>query len=398
MIRTTGRVILTGFNYGAAMKAAPISALYLLIPILATGATWTVRIDGTGHYTEIQDAINIAATGDSILIGPGRYDQFRHYTYGMQEWDVVASAEGKALVITGSGDTTIIGPEYVDNLEYSNTVGIYSDSNINIHNLIVEKTYAGIMLTESVSVVENITALDCWHGIHASSYANCTIRSCKMNHCREIGILMTLVESPSYVDSCIFINNSSGIDVDYMSNGVILSNSNFIDNTLVGIQYATRSTGVINNCHVNGSNTGISVAVETDVEINNTSSTQVTYWGLKVVNGSRVFGSGNIIHGAGTYAAIQCCLSSMDITESHILRDQGYAVELFCVYPPGYPLPLELSGNYWGTSSADSIAAWIWDGNDDPTIPVTVQYLPFYGSQVSNENMSFGEIKAMFRR
>ncbi len=383
------------------MRETLVTAILVIIPLLATGTTWTVSKDGSGQFVEIQDAINLAATGDTISIGPGRYDEFRHYIYGMEEWDIIVNAVGKALVYIGSGDATIIGPEYVGNLEYINTVGIHCSNAGNTHyikNMIVEKVHTGIMLYGDESLIIGITAQECWNGIHASSYASCSIRNCVISNCSDIGILLTLLESPNEVIGCLFQNNNWGIDIDYYSSNVILRDCVFVNNTSVGIQFAANSTGVIDNCQVNGSNTGISVGVSAEVEINNTTSIPAAYWGITVFNGSRIFGSRNIIHGAGAYPAIQCCYSSMDITESHIIRDQGYAVKLYCNYPQGYSLPLDLSGNYWGTSNASLIEDWIWDGNDDPGMPVTVQYKPFYGQPVSNENMSFGEIKAMFRR
>jgi hypothetical protein len=59
---------------------------------------------------------------------------------------------------------------------------------------------------------------------------------------------------------------------------------------------------------------------------------------------------------------------------------------------------MNLTGNYWGTTSADSIAAWIWDRHDDPSIHTTVRYEPFSPTPLPNENRSMGDVKAMFRR
>lgn len=50
----------------------------------------------------------------------------------------------------------------------------------------------------------------------------------------------------------------------------------------------------------------------------------------------------------------------------------------------GDPTPcqtLDLARNYWFTSEADSVGAWIWDGNDGPSIGATVQYLPILTSE-----------------
>lgn len=49
----------------------------MLASLLASGAearTWRVERDGSGDYTIIQDAVDAAASGDTIRIGPGRFD------------------------------------------------------------------------------------------------------------------------------------------------------------------------------------------------------------------------------------------------------------------------------------------------------------------------------------
>ena len=38
---------------------------------------------------------------------------------------------------------------------------------------------------------------------------------------------------------------------------------------------------------------------------------------------------------------------------------------------------LDFTDNYWGTSEQDSIAAWIWDGVDNPSLGINVDYMPF---------------------
>jgi hypothetical protein len=87
----------------------------------------------------------------------------------------------------------------------------------------------------------------------------------------------------------------------------------------------------------------------------------------------------------------------IQITQSHILKGSGYAV-----YCPGNrtggPAIFDFTGNYWGTSAADSIAAWIIDSADDPANnQITIDFEPFSGQQVSTEPMSWGHLKSLFR-
>jgi len=61
---------------------APRQVLYCMVMVVfatagvATAHTWRVERDGTGDFTDIQPAVEVAAPGDTIMIGPGRYNQF----------------------------------------------------------------------------------------------------------------------------------------------------------------------------------------------------------------------------------------------------------------------------------------------------------------------------------
>ena len=39
--------------------------------------TWRVEKDGTGDYSILYEAVDAAASGDTILIGPGRFEDYR---------------------------------------------------------------------------------------------------------------------------------------------------------------------------------------------------------------------------------------------------------------------------------------------------------------------------------
>ncbi len=50
-----------------------ILILMLLLPCLVMAVTLTVKLDGTGDYALIQEAITASADGDTVLVHPGRY-------------------------------------------------------------------------------------------------------------------------------------------------------------------------------------------------------------------------------------------------------------------------------------------------------------------------------------
>ena len=78
------------------------------------------------------------------------------------------------------------------------------------------------------------------------------------------------------------------------------------------------------------------------------------------------------------------------------VSNSGLAVRLDG-YSGLHETTVDLRDNYWGTSDPDSIAAVIWDGNDDQSILQTVQFEPFSAVPLDTEQGSLGGFKSMFR-
>lgn len=75
----------------------------------AQAATITVRRDGSGDHLTIQPALDAAAEGDTVSIGPGEYTEFIiNPSTGMENYGMI---NVRNLTIIGAGtDATIIGP------------------------------------------------------------------------------------------------------------------------------------------------------------------------------------------------------------------------------------------------------------------------------------------------
>jgi len=309
----------------------------------------------------------------------------------------IAFTNGKGLAFIGEGAVTIIGPEemqYPPEIINSGIDARYVQSGLIIENIVVENVGRGILILGSNVVISGVEARYCTLGTHISGYSSGSIYSSYMHNCSECGMLLTLVSPTFVLNNCNYNNNLSGVGVDSGSHNVIIDSCTFSDNINKGIQYSSGSSGIIRYCSIEGSRGGIVVGSSSTVEIIDSIILPASAWGMDIYNYSTVTGSGNIIHGFGSYPAIQLGASSIMMSESHILRGDGLAV--YAIAGPGYVF--DLRNNYWGTADAEEIEAAIWDAADDPNLGSFVQYMPFYGQPVSNGNMSFGEIKAMFRR
>jgi hypothetical protein len=100
--------------------------------------------------------------------------------------------------------------------------------------------------------------------------------------------------------------------------------------------------------------------------------------------------------GGGAFATIRVSNSDVQLHGSHILHGAGPSVYLETFLNP--PIrTLDLTNNYWGTASADTIASWIYDGHDNPAIYGYVQFEPFSAGVIPIEKKSLGGVKGLYR-
>jgi hypothetical protein len=130
------------------------------------------------------------------------------------------------------------------------------------------------------------------------------------------------------------------------------------------------------------------------VEINDVSIEEARI-GMYVGSGSQLTGRRLVVENTTEYGVAIQSQARVTITGSHILPASGLAIWTDSFL---YDLVIhDFSGNFWGVSDPDSIAAMIEDGNDNPSINSYVQFLPFSGEVVPTKQSSWGSLKAMFR-
>jgi hypothetical protein len=217
------------------------------------------------------------------------------------------------------------------------------------------------------------------------------IVDCLFDRCVYYGIIAHTGTRNVRIVGCEFVGNAAGVGTSFSENAVVA----FCTFVGGGVQYSEGSTGQIYRCSFTGRwgidlNAGASVSL---VENRINAAEQ----GLIVWNFAHVTGERNVIGGA-SYATL--CFrgtSTADFHGNHILKGSGPTVRV-----DGYvlePIQIDLTDNYWGTTSADSLSAWILDGNDPhppwETWNGFVVFQPFAERPVPAPTTSFGSLKAL---
>lgn len=381
-----------------------IAALMLVTSLAAVDAfarTWRVELDGSGDFTDIQPAVDTSAAGDTILIGPGRFDTFHPCVAPAWTEQTVIWVTRDNLTFIGAGQgVTIIGPTIYYGPLGRSPKGFCSIDGFSgkIRGLSIENIDTGVYWWRGSLVLEDCTitgdndqsfgGLVMWP--YGAIIRDCTIDTRFAGRSCSVGVVSRdiLFENcvfkgfgygPSITDSttnvrfvgCSFLNVMNGIHCDHQS-AIEVTNCYFRSNQIAAMNVLNDSRAILDRVTIDGAPTGIAAA------------------GGGIVTGTNV-----VIQGASCEAVLPCCNSFVTLHNSHILAGPGYAVR--CLGTWTHSQHPDLSGNYWGTKDIDAIRGSIWDANDTPETNGVVRFEPFADGEVPTESTSWGDLKASFR-
>jgi parallel beta-helix repeat protein len=360
-----------------------------------------VERDGSGDFATIRPAIAASAPGDTILLGPGRYDEVEPLvTPGWTEPTYVPVSVDSLTIRGVDRDSVIIGPPEADFVGFGpkGFVTLFDLTRAVIENLTVENVREGFYLVAK-SDLRNCVVRNCDLGAIVLSVGS-LIAECSFNNNVGDGIVTATGCGDLTIEDCGFIDNNLGVGVNVTQN-VTIQRCSFENSewTTGGIQYSDSSTGSVSDCVFDGSQEGIAVRSSSEVTLtrNRFSGHEVA---LHVFDGSIARGTKNVFRGSGA-ALFFSTTSTAYLNDNHIVKSDGWAV--LCSGFNLHHVDIDLRSNYWGTDSPDSIDAWIYDENDEPDPPfnpgmVTVLYEPFSPVPVDAEKESLGSLKGLFRR
>jgi hypothetical protein len=375
------------------------SVLVVSFAVAAQSATLTVRRDGSGDFTTIQPAIDAAAPGDTIDIGPGDYTEFQTIRPPLWNWDleIYAYVTVDDLTIVGAGaDQTLIGPltpQYDNNLFTPESIYAENVENLVVRNLTVRNCYQGVYGSSERLEIYDCGAENTRIGVYVFSdsffaerctltgigsapigighNSNCTdssVRDCAFSGCElYYGHVENFV-----AESCTFDGGPGGIGVYFNSNGLISGCD--INCDLFGISIKTGSTCEIRQTRITGGNRGINIeGGQTSVTASYLTIESTTETAI------RLYGPG-----------------AVSIHDSDLLPASGYAVQVNDIDTPPSRI-YDFTGNYWGVTDTTAIEALIWDAHDSSVIDDYIDFVPFAGQSTPTESTTWGAVKSLFR-
>ncbi len=391
------------------MRNFQILLFSILVVVICTSVSeariWHVEKDGSGDFTVIQDAVDAAESGDEILIGPGRFEEFTTFHEGGNSyWDVYVSVMGKDLSFLGSGaGETIIGP--VDSsINEHNAIGIScieGPSTISARGILFENlNYEGIWLQYGNLEVENCIFRNGYIGVMMKASEGGHVIDCHFENLEEFGVLGTAPTVGFLVEDCTFENTYGGVNFNWGGSlDCHVRNCTMTGGTLGrgGVSFAQGASGSVSNCSISDfSNYGAVFSDAGEVAFFDNVIEQDEGWGISL-NGSAFldFHDNFVSSNAGCIALNDP--DPMSFHGNHFSRGEGaWFVKTNTYYPYG-PVTVDMSGNWWGTTDLEELAEWTYDGNDNSNVWIFINYLPLADEPVSTESTTLGGLKALFR-
>ena len=380
-----------------------------LTVILATnvfGGSLRVELDGSGDYVGIQEAVNAAASGDTILIGPGRWDQMYTYTIPAGGWtdQVIVAVDNKDLTLVGSGQgVTIIGPEVAPPFGNPGPIAIVggTDHDLTVKSMTIENMRNGIYEWGKTLQVEDVHIRDCYLGsspwaTHGAEYVGCLFE-----RCYERGIAAGSRASGMIIRNCEFIGwAQKHISLQGVED-ILIEHCDFYTGN-ISVQFeGSSSYGVVQDCVFHsGYGPHIVATTYSHMTLNRCRMfggiEQLHLVDYSVVTGEENEFLGTNLEGGG-FGTIVAQMASLDLHDSHIYKGNAEYTVRFYDYPFFPNMGQHLENNYWGTSDSDSIAAWIYNEDDDSSLNIQTFIEPFYDHPIPNEPASMSDLKKMFR-
>jgi len=387
-----------------ASRSVVLLAFVLLAAAAAQARTWRVEKDGSGDFMVIYEALDAAGAGDTIQIGPGRFEEYRLEPDYVSETYCCAHITTPNLTLIGSGpESTVIGLEHYDPHYPRFVIGISCNNyDLTVKDLTVNGLHRCIHFEGPNLLAENCTFSDAEICVSTWSPESSTFYRCRFLGAQQRGLFGPRPNHVSVIE-CEFAYGNFFAISGVGGTGWIIRDTTVHDYA-GGIQLDAQASGIIERCHIqvlSGNGPPIGLLHGAVFTLRDNVFEGYGWAGAFATNGTVTTVTNNIFLG-GSYTVIEVSYSPLDFHGNHIINQGGMSVLAF--WGRGglqQPYDLDLTGNYWGTDDPAQIAAWIDDYTDhhphDQYHYVIVHYEPFEDGPVRMESHTWTDVKAMFR-
>lgn len=394
---------------------AGLLAVLLTAPSITQGRTWRVEKGGGGDYKVIQDAVDAAASGDTIRIGRGRFDEMQLVSCPGWTENVIVLVKQDELTIIGEGPETIIGCEEPWDDESDMRKGIVFSDHWGCHHLTVEDLrienmregiYTGHASDGENDIFVNRCAFhdnlygvgsigdggtlqvsDCTFrmmphgGSHLAAWhhskvevSRCQFELQEYNYYPQFHLSLWGDDEVLYSD-CTFLEGDLGITAAHA--GPIRFERCVFDGQSHEAVYASAGTIMfLDGCTFRNQHR-IMNPEDSDLQLH------YTRCNFESVS--------DIVFSIG--AAM-----GLSVTGCDILPGSRGAIESRPhPDPPQEGIVLDFEDNYWGTDDPDSIRSLISDRNQNSEAWFYIDYEPFRSESTPNQPKSFSSMKALFQ-
>ncbi len=404
------------------MKAIFLAVLGFWIQgwaVEALANTWFVDQIGESGVVTIQEAVDLAASGDTIRVGPGFYEDFHQVPAPLENENVVVHVTQEELTLIGAGPhETTIG-QRIDWAGWQGPLrGIlagsvcFDNQRLNIRDLGFEGVYSGVLFGEG--------------GVFTAN--NCRFQR---NHTGIAAYSFSFQDADSaLVQNCVFEPWDDMLSTQHIwTNGwnYLSVKDSFLQMQEIGITSQIRFEGkslLVENCEMVDGRAGIVLACEDATTRNVYFNSQefygvVTMGGVMTIQNCQVDDTRSALYENDYEGRVRWAVSGLTVsnvsesTLKYISLGDGYirnsilarGEELVVKYDlfskgnkrPDFPT-FDMTDNWWGTTNADSIKAWIYDGVDDVDTGVLIDFEPFKTEPlVGVEETSLSGFKDLFR-
>ena len=310
--------------------------LILAMPALCSARTWRVEQDGSGDFTNIQPAVDASSPRDTVLVGPGRYDQFWVFD-PVLHFEVIVGVHVDSLTIIGTDrESVIIGP-----------TELYPKTQSDKDALVVQSIGIVFGLENTWGVVENVTVENVRRGIDL--YPSGSVADCTFRDILDDGVLADKAIKASITGCEAYNCTGRGVRVFAYGGGQI--HVDVSDCRVEGSQtgyYFSHPNVSVTNCIAIGCNTGYGVVggsvtmsqIEADscfggLEVDGGDLTLADsrfhnsgYRDIASVGGGYLHGSNLVLEGGGVGETIFIANGLYDLHHSDIGRSNGYSARV----------------------------------------------------------------------